>query len=161
MITKEEALSFASSITKSLAEAKGHTHFLKTIASLMRRYYRADRAFDSPVVFIQSVVSEYREYLSNVCVSIEQYRSNIRESLLMDEDKVLLLVDANVILVALRKILQVVEQSENLSQNEQVQIVKQYTESFIPGLPVEWAVSKKGKTLDVHHLKQDELKEPS
>ncbi|MCM2675789.1 hypothetical protein [Alkalicoccobacillus plakortidis] len=162
MVTKEDALSFASSITKALAEVKGHTHFLKTFASLMRRYSRSDQAYVDPGAFIIEVVREYHEYLSNLCISIERLRSMVRDSRLTnEEERALLLIEANAVLVAVRKVLQTVEGSVHLLGIESMDQILNDTYLYIPGLPVDWVVSKKGTSLVVEYLKEMEMKETS
>ncbi|MFK3936085.1 hypothetical protein ACI2JA_01060 [Alkalihalobacillus sp. NPDC078783] len=150
---REEALSFASCIAKALAEAKGHTHFLKTFASFMRRYSRDEGSFDTASAFLYEVIREYQEYLSNLCVSIEQLREGVKEHFFVnEEEKILLVVEINAVLFALRKVHTSVDKAESPLVLPTVETILQDTLSFIPTIPTDWVVSKKGTSLVVKQL---------
>ncbi|MBM0066028.1 hypothetical protein [Alkalicoccobacillus gibsonii] len=150
---REEALSFASCIAKALAEAKGHTHFLKTFASFMRRYSRDEDSFENANAFLYEVVREYQEYLSNLCVSIEQLREGVKEYFFVnEEEKILLVVEINAVLFALRKVYESVDKAESPLVIPVVETILQETISYIPTIPTDWVVSKKGTSLVVKRL---------
>ncbi|MEK4566326.1 hypothetical protein MKX54_16780 [Alkalihalobacillus sp. FSL R5-0424] len=150
---REEALSFASSLAKALAEAKGHTHFLKTFASFMRRYSRDEESFDNANTFLYEVVREYQEYLSNLCVSIEQLRERVKEHLFVnEEEKILFVVEINAVLIALRKVHESVEKATSALVLTAVETILQDTIAYVPSIPDDWVVSKKGTSLEVKRL---------
>lgn len=149
MISREEALLFASSITKSLAAAKGHTHFIKTIASYMRKYSRDERTYHSGEEFKQRVLLEFRAYLLNLSISIERHRELVGEKIKSKEDKSFLLIEASCIHFSLRKLLEYII----VDENNQITFDEQALE-YLPGLPETWLVSKKGKLLVVHQKAQ-------
>ncbi|TSB48441.1 hypothetical protein [Alkalicoccobacillus porphyridii] len=145
MISREDALFHASSITKSLAAAKGHTHFIKTIASLLRKYSRNEQAYKNGDEFIQLVLSEFCDYLSSLCVTIDKHRDEIRMKAISEEEKALFLVEANGIHFALQKMLNELKRDSY----HDVIIYNETAMSYLPGLPDGWTVSKKGQQLIV------------
>lgn len=150
---REEALSFASCIAKALAEAKGHTHFLKTFASFMRRYSRDERSFDNGHAFLYEVVREYQEYLSNLHLSIERLRESVKEHFFVnEEEKILLVVEINAVLFALRKVHESVERVESPLAKSDMETILHDTIAYIPTIPTDWVVSKKGTSLVLKRL---------